>query len=45
MGAADPMELPAAARRLVGVVRAVPRLQTFITDVCKVRLKRRLEWK
>ena len=37
MGAADPMELPQAARRLVGVVRAVPRLQSFISDVCKAR--------
>ena len=36
LGAKDPLLVPDGVRRLVAVIKAVPRLQTFVSDVCKV---------
>ena len=36
LGAEDPLSVPDGVRRLVAVIKAVPRLQSFVSDVCKV---------
>ena len=36
LGAKDPLSVPDGVRRLVAVIKAVPRLQSFVSDVCKV---------
>jgi hypothetical protein len=36
LGAQNPLSVPDGVRRLVTVIKAVPRLQSFISDVCKV---------
>ena len=39
LGSTDPLSVPDGVRQLVAVIKAVPRLQSFVSDVCKARTK------